>query len=572
MQHLDMIPRFHKTNLIFFLISLCVLAFNAFAASTAAQTENEWRFGVIEAYEAPFSARNLGVGWTRTTFQWADVQPEGPEAWQPPVTDEVLETEARLGREMVGLLIGIPEWARDENNLPAGLWLPHDDRENLWATFVREAVGQYNGRIDHWIIWNEPDINKTEIAHTWDGSVADFAQLQRVAYLAAKEVNPNVSIHLAAFTYWADVQAGREQYMARLLDELLADPDAVQHDYYFDAATAHLYFQADQVYDLILFFRQIMLARGINKPIWLVETNAPPYDDPAWPVENVTLAVTQDEQAAFVPQAVVAALAAGAERVGVFKMQDTVADRAANPEPFGLMRMDVTTRLAYRTYATAIDYLAGATHVERMRWDAVGQFLIEQPDRTTTAVFSRLPEQQQVNIAATAESALLVDMWGQKKFVSPQNGVYTLELQQARCTQTIGDFCMIGGTMMYLIEAKDGGPPPEDLPAPLISAPPTLTPLPSVTPAPTTPAPTATRMSPIQPTGASTMQPTATATLPSTSTVTATAVSFPSHTPRPETQPVTNSPPDWNLAIIGFVIVFFLSLAFWRWQKKRKQM
>ncbi|MCZ7667211.1 MAG: hypothetical protein M5U34_08340 [Chloroflexi bacterium] len=56
-----------------------------------------------------------------------------------------------------------------------------------------------------------------------------------------------------------------------------------------------------------------MRSRGISgKPIWLVETNAPPSDDPYWRVEEWTLSVTLNEQAAFMPQALVSALAAGA--------------------------------------------------------------------------------------------------------------------------------------------------------------------------------------------------------------------------------------------------------------------
>ncbi len=149
------------------------------------------RFGVIESYESPTDATTLGVNWTRLRFQWAEVQADGPEAWLPPLSDAQIDGEISSGREVVGLLIGVPDWARDEAQLPMGLWLPPDDPGNSWANFVREAVARYNGRINHWIIWNEPDIaDPTALGHTWDGSIADFVQLQRVAYLVAKEANP----------------------------------------------------------------------------------------------------------------------------------------------------------------------------------------------------------------------------------------------------------------------------------------------------------------------------------------------------------------------------------------------
>jgi hypothetical protein len=417
------------------------------------------------------------------------------------VTDEQIEQELAAGRLVVGLLIGIPEWARDENRLPDGLWLPHDDPGNTWATFVAEIAARYAGQIDHWVIWNEPDIDPTAVAHTWDGSVEDFAQLQRVAYRAAKEANPAAVIHLSAFTYWADVNAGREQYMARLLDVLLMDPQAAQHDYYFDIATAHLYFQPDQIYNLLLLFQEMMRERGIHKPIWLVETNAPPHDDPSWPVPEHTLSVMQDEQAAFMPQALASALAAGAERIAVYKMMDTADDRQANPEPFGLLRLDGSRRPAFHALKVAMEYMQGMREITRERWDAVGQFHLLQEDRVTTVLFARLADPQQATVPAIAGRALLVDLRGTKSWVEAQNGEYVIELPPALCIQTIGDYCMIGGSTYYLVQSLDGSDPPQELP-PLLPQPtqtpttlptttPTVTPSATSTPRPSATAPTA---------------------------------------------------------------------------------
>ncbi len=483
------------------LLSISIVFFVLIGAGMSrAQEEKDWRFGVIEAYTARNAARELEVGWTRVSFHWAEAQANGPESWTPAVSDEQIEEQISEGREIIGLLIGIPDWARDEDDLPAGLWLDHDDPHNLWASFVRQVAGRYAGRIDDWIIWNEPDIDETEVAHSWDGSVDDFYQLQRVAYLAAKEANPGAVLHLAAFTYWADVSAGREQYMARLLDRILADPLAAEHNFYFDVATAHLYFQPDQIYDLLGIFQEIMRDRGLAQPIWLVETNAPPHDDPGWPVPDPTLSVTETEQAAFMPQALAAALAAGAERIGVYKLRDTEEDQAANPEPFGLLRRDGSRRVAYTTYREAIRAMRGTTNATRERWDEIAQFRLEQPDRITTVLFARLPDPQQVTVEAISDTARLVDMWGQEEWLEAEDGRYVIDLQQALCTQTIGDYCMIGGTVLYLIQGRDGGPPSRETLSPLLT--PTATPLlPTVTASPTStempaPSPSATSTSP----------------------------------------------------------------------------
>ncbi|MBX7254654.1 MAG: hypothetical protein K1X50_21910, partial [Candidatus Promineofilum sp.] len=409
------------------------------------------RFGVIESFEDPTAAGRLRVAWTRARFQWAEVQPDGPRQWEPPLDDETLAAELDAGREVVGLLIGIPDWARDRNGLPRGLSLPADDPDNTWAVFVGQAVRRYAGRIDRWIIWNEPDIDDPDApGHTWDGDLDDFVQLQRVAYLAAKEANADAAVHLGAFTYFWD-----PGYFDRFLDAVAADPEAAAHDYYFDAATAHLYFQPNAVYNVLYAFRKVMADHGLDKPLWLVETNAPPMDDPYWIVPNWTLAVSLNEQAAFIPQALAAAISAGAERIAVYKLRDTEADHAANPEPFGLVRWDDSRRPAYNTYRVAIELMAGATAAERERWDAVGQVRLEQPQQTTTVLFARLPGRQTARVPATADTARWIDMWGKAEEIAAEDGVFTVELPGALCLQTIADYCMIGGTTYYLVQANE---------------------------------------------------------------------------------------------------------------------
>jgi len=487
------------------------------------------RFGVIESYEDPAAAGRLGAAWTRARFQWAEVQPNGPHEWQPPLDDEALATELDAGREVVGLLIGIPDWARDRRGLPRGLSLPPDDPDNTWAVFVTDAVRRYAGRIDRWIIWNEPDIaDRDAPGHTWDGTLEEFVQLQRVAYLAAKAANPDAAVHLGAFTYYWD-----PGYFSRFLDVVAADPQAAANNYYFDVATAHLYFQPNTVYNVLHAFHRALENHGLDQPIWLVETNAPPMDDPYWTVDNWTLAVSLNEQAAFIPQAIAAAFAAGAERVSVYKLKDTAGDRAANPEPFGLVRWDNSRRPAFDTYRVAIRLLGEVTAAERERWDSVGQVRLEQPGRTTTVLFARLPGGQEATVAATANTAEWVDMWGKRETIEAEDGFFTVQLPGAFCRQTIADYCMIGGTTYYLIQENTSGgrtidskpaigdeatfvaaliPSPTPSPAP--STTPSTTPQPSVTPPSLTTA--ATPHEPATALAAAEAPPTATPSAPAT--------------------------------------------------------
>ena len=84
---------------------------------------------------------------------------------------------------------------------------------------------------------------------------------------------------------------------------------------------------------------------------------------------------------------------------GIFKLQDTDSDRLANPEPFGLVRLDGSRRPAFETYRIAAQYLAGAHNAVRERWNEVGQIRLDQGDFTTTMLFARLPLPQQAQVS-----------------------------------------------------------------------------------------------------------------------------------------------------------------------------
>ena len=89
--------RASKSWLFFFLFLLALATGRAAIATDQEEPPTEWRFGVIESYEAPDKATELGVAWTRLPFHWAEVQSGGPDSWTPAVSDEQLEAvSARL--------------------------------------------------------------------------------------------------------------------------------------------------------------------------------------------------------------------------------------------------------------------------------------------------------------------------------------------------------------------------------------------------------------------------------------------------------------------------------------------
>jgi hypothetical protein len=105
------------------IVLLCLLSCGLLAAAPQkssaapahlpAQAPVDYRFGVIESYQNPAEANALGAAWTRVRFQWAEVQVGGPGTWTPSVSEGQINGEIGAGRTVVGLLIGIPDWARE---------------------------------------------------------------------------------------------------------------------------------------------------------------------------------------------------------------------------------------------------------------------------------------------------------------------------------------------------------------------------------------------------------------------------------------------------------------------------
>ena len=431
--------------------------FYSLCLATAAISEK--RFGAIDTFDNPQAATQLGAGWTRVRFPWADMQPNDSGQWNTSFfTDGQLARELAAGREVVGLIVNTPPWALQDGSVPGvpnGLYLREDDPNNLWATFVRRIVSQYAGRINHWIIWNEPDIWEPSYpGRTWGGNEKDFLQLLRVAYNVAKQTNPNAIVHLSAFTYWWDVNYGRTPFFKRLLDEMQKDRSAAEHNYYFDVASANLYFSTDQIYDLIAWHHQQMLAHGFDKPIWLTETNAAPSTDPAWPVPGAKFTITLDEQAHFIIQSLAMALAGGANRVAIYKMADVPADRAANPEPFGLVREDGSRRPAFSAFQVGANYLSGFTEAAlTTRNDLYTIVTVKRGEGGwTTAAWTRQPSPQKISVPAHAKQATLVDWNGRKQTITARDGQYEIEIAGATCTGG----CIIGGAPRLIVEGSIG--------------------------------------------------------------------------------------------------------------------
>lgn len=487
------------------------------------------RFGAVEAFYDPNAASDLNLGWERILFYWAELERSGPnDEWNIfQVQDSWLEDAAAHGRQVVGLIENVPAWATDGtpgSGLPRGLYLPIDDPNNLWANFIRTLVKRYAGRVNHWIIWNEPDISPPADGVQFDGTPADYYQLVKVAYQVAKRENPNAVIHLAGLTYYHD-----QRYLQRFLNEAKKDPTAAANHDYFDVATLHIYFTSDEVYNVVQIIRSTLRLNGQSQPVWINETNAAPSSDPLNPWRAPTWIVSLDQQASYLVHSFALGLAAGAERIGVYKLIDIPAYPTGFPA-YGLIRADGSQRPAYAAMKVITTYFRDTRSARLIRSGSTDIVTLNRGAQTTRIAWARSSATTNVSLPAFSQQATLISLDGSTQAIAAINNQYRLTLPGAECKDPLHG-CAIGGAPIILVEnapSNSGGsvivntvtPSAPCLECTATSNPtnrPTQTPISTSTPTPSptasaTPTFTASPTFTIEPTSTATAAPTPTAT------------------------------------------------------------
>jgi hypothetical protein len=428
--------------------------------------QSDRHFGVAEAFRTQQTnlAADAGVRWSRITFSWPGLQPGYWNGeWYLPFN--YLDSQIQHDVDLAGMLVGTSlryaeDPAKGPQSIPKGLYLKYDDPNNTWGQFVRQAAQYYKGRIFHWIIWNEPDITPSDpnsMYYTWSGSVADYYQLLKVAYLNIKAVDPTLTVGTAGFTYWTDKHAGRRQYFDRLLDLVATDATAPPNNNYMDFVSLHLYNDPHTLYDVPILYHQLMQARGFDKPIWVPETNVVPYDDPVnagGPLSTPTdMRASLDEQASFIIQAYALGMAAGVDRIEVYKMKDGDNDVINGQALVGNVP-DMKIRPAYVAYQLAAQYFSNAKSATYFKSGDVDEVVFDRGKQRVTVLWNNSFNPVTVNVRTSGGSAKVLDKFGVEKPRSASADGYAIGLEAAtnRTNPDAPDRAMIGGNPVLLVE------------------------------------------------------------------------------------------------------------------------
>lgn len=261
-------------------------------------------------------AAAAGVKWTREEFNYGMIE-TAPGVYDFSFFDVLVDTAHRHGISIYALL---SYWSPFIEN-------PYSEEGiNAYCHYARATVARYKGRINHWEIYNEPNI------FFWEGPKELYPVLLKRAYETIKAEDPEAQV-LAIST------AGIDKSFIRMVVESGAP---------FDALTIHPY--RSQLLEKN-FVRELQQAAKVvdHRPVWITEMG--------WSTQ-LNGGKTEREQAQLLARAYLAAGGAGIRNMGWYNFRNDGEDPFYNEANFGVLHLDMRPKAAYRALATVCRTLA----------------------------------------------------------------------------------------------------------------------------------------------------------------------------------------------------------------------
>jgi hypothetical protein len=138
--------------------------------------------------EAVASAKALGAGWLRTPLRWNEIEAARGSFTYKACYDSLVGAAQAHGMQVLAILYGTPEWARDPACRTLGDHCPPAEA-GLIQPFVSDVMNRYPG-IHHWEVWNEPNS-----PGFWAGEdAAAYAGVLKAVHMQVKNIRPDTVV------------------------------------------------------------------------------------------------------------------------------------------------------------------------------------------------------------------------------------------------------------------------------------------------------------------------------------------------------------------------------------------
>lgn len=283
--------------------------------------------------ESEFSEyKSMGVSWVRTDFWWDLIQWTKGDVYNWSVVEDVVAIAEKYGIKIIAELNGRPSWVE------AGFVTA--ESQKAYGEFARAAAAHFGDRIDHWEIYNEPNMGQID--------ASTYTKMLRLAYTAIKSIDAD-DVVISGGLAPAPATTGKIQGAVEYLKTMYASGAAG----YMDAVGFHPYTYPLKPTDTAAWngwnimmqeFHATMVANGdADLQIWITEFGAP--------TSGGTAAISQSDQALILKQAT--ALTADLPWIGPilwYSFQDRGTSLTSTEEWFGLVGPNGEKKLAYAAF------------------------------------------------------------------------------------------------------------------------------------------------------------------------------------------------------------------------------
>lgn len=216
----------------------------------------------------------LGASWVRWDMDWSVIQQKDRFTFNWGGADRVVATAEKYGIKSLAILTYTPEWARYRSCSDSPKCQPAS--VVTFGVFASKAAARYKGRINHWEIWNEPNITAFWLPKP---NISRYSSMLQLSSILIKLANPLAVIVTGGLSPAGDEVSGNiapTTYVKALYEN--------QVQKHFDAIALHPYTYPgfpdegeaiNNWYQLYL-VRNLMVTNGDgNKRIWITEFGAP---------------------------------------------------------------------------------------------------------------------------------------------------------------------------------------------------------------------------------------------------------------------------------------------------------
>lgn len=223
--------------------------------------------------------RDASLGWVRIDLNWLDAEP-APGMLSFGLFDAIVDNALSRGLSVLAVIGYTPAWASAGDGKGDGS-LNDVPVPGAYEAFVTAAVNHFQGRVTHYELWNEPNLDVF-----FEGTPADYntivlgpgAAAVHAGCPSCKVVAPGLASVGGQYDVWMDATlAANKDAIDIVSGHIYAGfPDEVTStaDNFFQKLEAHRVLTSG---DLIVFegplsYREVMQKHGVNKPFWLTET------------------------------------------------------------------------------------------------------------------------------------------------------------------------------------------------------------------------------------------------------------------------------------------------------------